>query len=49
MLEDVSIPGNTTLEFFAGQKYILEASDILKVQAGTASSLDVVLGIMEKT
>jgi len=27
----------------------LEASDILKVQAGTASSLDVVLGIMEKT
>ena len=49
MLEDVSIPGNTTLEFFAGQKYILEATDILKVQAGTASSLDVVLGIMEKT
>src|SRR6056300_27685 len=48
LLEDVAIPGNTTLETLAGQKYILEAGDILKVQADTATSLDVVLGIMEK-
>jgi len=49
LLENVSIPANTTLETLAGQKYILEATDILKVKAGTATSLDVVLGIMEKT
>lgn len=49
LLEDVSIPANTTLETLAGQKYILEASDILKVQAGTGSALDVVLGLMEKS
>ena len=49
LLEDVSIPANTTLETLAGQKYILEAADILKFQAGTGSALDVVLGIMEKT
>lgn len=49
LLEDVSIPAKTTLETLAGQKYILEATDILKVQAGTATSLDVVLGLMEKT
>ena len=49
LLENVSIPANTTLETLAGQKYILEATDTLKVQAGTASALDVVLGIMEKT
>ena len=49
LLEDVSIPGNTTLEVLAGQKYVLEASDILKVQAGSASSLDVVMGLMEIT
>ena len=49
LLEDVSIPANTTLETLAGQKYILEETDILKVQAGTGSALDVVLGIMEKT
>lgn len=49
LLEDVSIPANTTLETLAGQKYILEAADILKVQAGTGSSLDCVLAVMEKT
>lgn len=49
LLEDVSIPANTTLETLAGQKYILEATDILKVQAGTGSALDVVLGLMEKS
>lgn len=49
LLEDVSIPAKTTLETLAGQKYILEATDILKVQAGTGSALDVVLGLMEKS
>ena len=44
LLEDVSIPANTTLETLAGQKYILESTDVLKVQAGTGSALDVVLG-----
>lgn len=48
LLENVSIPANTTLETLAGQKYILEATDILKVQAGTGSAIDVVLGFMEK-
>jgi hypothetical protein len=49
LLNDVSIPANTTLEALAGQKYILEATDVLKVQAGTATALDVILGVMEKS
>jgi len=36
------------LETLAGQKYILEAGDILKVKAGTGSAIDVVMGLMEK-
>ena len=48
LLENVSIPANTTLETLAGQKYILEAGDILKVKAGTGSALEVVMGLMEK-
>jgi hypothetical protein len=48
LLENVTIPANTTLETLAGQKYILEAADILKVKAGTGSAIDVVLGFMEK-
>jgi hypothetical protein len=49
LLNDVSIPANTTLEALAGQKYILEATDVLKVQAGTGTALDVILGVMEKS
>ena len=49
LLENVSIPANTTLETLAGQKYILEAADVLSVKAGTASALDCVLAVMEKT
>ena len=49
LLNEVTIPANTTLEVLAGQKYVLEASDILKVQASAASSLDAVLGLMQIT
>ena len=49
LLENVAIPGQTTLETLSGQKYILETGDALKVQSGTASALDVVLGVMEIT
>ena len=49
LLENVSIPANTTLELFAGQKYILETGDILKLKAGTGSAIDAVLGVMQIT
>ena len=49
LLEDVSIPANTTLEVLGGQKYVLEAGDILKVQAGTGTAIDAFLGVMERT
>ena len=49
LLSDVGIPGNTTLEVLAGQKYILEAGDTLEARAGTASALDITLGVLELT
>ena len=49
LLEDVSIPANTTLEVLGGQKYVLETGDILKVQAGTSTAIDAFLGVMERT
>ncbi|MBV30872.1 MAG: hypothetical protein CL504_09575 [Actinobacteria bacterium] len=49
VLDTVSIPARTTLEVLAGQKYILETTDVLRVKSGTASALDVSLGIMEIT
>ena len=49
LLNDVSIPANTTLEVLSGQKYVMETTDILKVKAGTTTSLDAVLGLMQIT
>jgi len=47
MLGDVGIPGNTTLEVLAGQKYILETGDILKAYSDADSSIDITAGILE--
>ena len=47
LIPTVSIPSNTTLEVLAGQKYILEAGDILKIKAGHASTIDVTIGVLE--
>ena len=33
LLNEVVIPADSTLEVFAGQKYVLETTDILKVKA----------------
>tara|TARA_B100000287_G_scaffold370825_1_gene368481 strand:+ start:213 stop:557 length:345 start_codon:yes stop_codon:yes gene_type:complete len=48
LLHEVSLPVNSTLEFFSGQKLILQATDVMKVKSDTASSLDVTLSIMEQ-
>ena len=49
VLDTVSIPGRTTLEVLAGQKYVLETTDVLRVKSGTASAIDATLGFMEIT
>jgi hypothetical protein len=46
-LHNVQIPAGSTLEVLAGQKYILETTDTLCVQSDTATSLNVILGVME--
>ena len=47
MIPDVQIPGNTTLEVLAGQKYILETTDVITAQADTASAIDITMGVLE--
>jgi hypothetical protein len=49
MLNEVSIPGDSSLEVLAGQKYILETGDVLKCLASAASSVDITVGLMEIT
>ena len=49
LLNEVSIPGDSSLEVLAGQKYILETGDVLKCLASAASSVDITVGLMEIT
>ena len=49
LLNEVSIPGDTTLEVFAGQKIVLETTDVLNVLASSTASIDATLSYMEIT
>ena len=49
LLNEVSIPGDTSLEVFAGQNIVLMTTDVLKVLASAASSIDATLSYMEIT
>lgn len=48
-LNEVNIPKNTALEIMRGNKIVLEAQDIIKVQASAASSLNVFATLLEIT
>ena len=47
LLSGVSVPQNSTLEMFAGQKLVLQQTDAIKVLSSTASALDVTLSILD--
>ena len=49
LLNEVTIPADTTLEVLAGQKYVLEATDVIKIGASAGTSVDAILSIMEIT
>ncbi len=49
LLDAVTIPGNSTLEVLAGQKYVLEQSDVVRAKASATSSIDITVGVMEIT
>lgn len=47
LLKAVEVPAGVTLEVLAGQKYVLETTDAIQVVSDTATSVDVIMGIME--
>ena len=49
LLNEVAIPADTTLEVFAGQKIVMETTDVLTIGASAGSSLDATLSVMEIT
>ena len=49
VVKDASIPAGSSLELISGSKVIMEANDILRVRANTASALDVTVSYLEQT
>ena len=49
LLNEVTIPADSTLEVFAGQKIVMEATDVLTIGSKTASTIDATLSVMEIT
>ena len=49
LLNEVSVPADTTLEVFAGQKIVMETTDVLTIGASAGSALDATLSVMEIT
>jgi hypothetical protein len=51
IVKDLEVPGNTTVELMAGNKIVLQnsgsAGDIIRAEASNASSIDVVLSVLE--
>jgi len=45
----VTCGGSATIVLLSGSKVIMEANDILRVRAGTASALDVTVSYLEQT
>ena len=49
LLKDTSIPANSTLEVFAGQKIVLQTTDLITAQAAANDYIDISMSIMEIT
>lgn len=48
-LKDIPLPTGSAVEVMAGNKIVLNESDVLKVQSDTANSIDTTLSIMEQS
>ena len=48
-IKDAPIPAGSTLEVMAGNKVVLQATDVLKIDSDVAGKIDATLSIMEIT
>ena len=47
--KDTPIPATSSLELLAGNKVVLQATDVLKIDSDVAGKIDATLSIMEIT
>ena len=49
VVKDASIPAGSSLEILSGGKYVLQTTDVLKVDCSVSAKIDATLSIMEIT
>ena len=49
LIKNAPVPAGSSMEIISGSKIIMESSDVLRVNAGTASALDVSVSYLEQT
>ena len=49
LAKDILIPSGSSLEFMAGQKYIVQATDVIKAYSVSSNSVDISFNYMEIT
>ena len=48
-IKDAPVPAGSTLEVMAGNKVVLQTTDVLKIDCDVAAKIDATLSIMEIT
>ena len=49
LMKDVPIPAGSSLEVLAGNKIVLQTTDVLKIDCSVAAKIDATLSILERT
>ena len=49
VVKDVSIPAGSSLEVLSGGKYVMQTTDVMKIDCSVASKIDATLSILEIT
>ena len=49
LVKDVSIPSGSSLELLSGGKYVMQTTDVLKIDCSVSAKIDATLSIMEIT
>jgi len=49
LLRNAPVPAGSSLEVISGSKIIMQANDVLRVRAGTATALDVTVSYLDQT
>ena len=49
LVKNIPIPNGASFEFNAGNKFVLQTGDAIKIVSDTASSVDVIVSVLEQT